>query len=349
MSAQRKAGADQRSAFAQYNGVPWWGAVLIAVTMTLAGLAIEAGSGHQELGAPFAIAYALGCLLAVLAVRRSGIFTAVIQPPLLLFVAVPLAYYLLHNSAFSGLKEVAITCGYPLIERFPLMLFTTSAVLLIGLFRWYLAAAHPAGAQAAPAAPQRGGFLSVLSTKLSSAFAGTGSVDERPGQRAARPRHVVDRPPGGKRRKPQRTQPRASTRSRRPRSVDDPPPQRTRRDAGRRRAEDWAPEAPRRRTREPREPRRAAPAPPRQSREPREYRDAYPPRPSRRSPYEPYNTGRGYQSQPGYPAYPPYDPAPRRRPAPTGSSGTHHPISRVRYRDSGPSDADYRDEPRPRR
>ena len=100
--AQRKVG--QISApHSPVHGVPWWGAVLIAVSMTLAGLAIEAGWGHQELGSPFAIAYALGCVLAVLAVRRSGIFTAVIQP-LLLFVAVPLAYYLLHNSAFSGLK-----------------------------------------------------------------------------------------------------------------------------------------------------------------------------------------------------------------------------------------------------
>lgn len=323
--------------------MPWWGAVLIAVSMTLAGLAIEAGWGHQELGSPFAIAYALGCVLAVLAVRRSGIFTAVIQPPLLLFVAVPLAYYLLHNSAFSGLKEVAITCGYPLIERFPLMLFTSSAVLLIGLIRWYLATTHPAGAQEAAAAPHGGGILSGLSAKLSAALAGTGSVDERPGQRAARPRHVVERPSGGKRRKPQRTQPRAATRSRGSRSVDDPPPPRRRRG---RPVEDWAPDAPRRRAGEPR---RATPASRRQPREQREYRDGYPPRPTRRSPYEPYETGRGYPSQPAYPAYPPYEPAPRRRPAPTGSSGTHHPISRVRYRDSVPSDADYRDEPRSRR
>jgi len=327
-------------------GVPWWGAVLIAVTMTLAGLAVEAGSGHQELGSAFAIGYALGCVAAVLAVRQSSLFTAVIQPPLLLFVAVPLAYYLFHNSSFSGLKEVAISCGYPLIERFPLMLFTTSAVLLIGLVRWYLAMAHPASAREAAGAPQRSGLLSGLSTKVSSAFAGNGSVDERPGQRAARPRHVVDRPGAGKRRKPgQRTQQRTSTRSRSPRPVDDFEPPRPRRDSGRRPAEEVASEAPRRRTREPRDPRRT---PPPTRREPRESRDAYPSRPARGSRYEPYESGRGYPSHPAYPSYPP---EPQRRPAPSGSSSTHHPISRVRYRDAGPSDADYRDEPRnqPRR
>lgn len=321
--------------------MPWWGAVLIAVTTTLAGLAVEAGSGHQELGTAFAIGYALGCVAAVLAVRRSGIFTAVIQPPLLLFVAVPLAYYLFHNSSFSGLKEVAITCGYPLIERFPLMLFTSSAVLLIGLIRWYLAMAHPAGTR--DAAPQRAGLLGGLSTKLSSAFAGNGSVDERPGQRAARPRHAADRSESGRRRRPPQGTP---TRSRSGRPADESASPRPRRDSRRRPAEEWESDIPRRRSREPREPREPRRTPPPSRRDPRErgeYRDAYPPRPARGSRYEPYDTGRGYQS---HPAYPPYPPEPRRRPAPTGSSGTHHPVSRVRYRDAGPSDADYRDQPR---
>lgn len=347
MPAQPRAGADQRSAFPQYKGVPWWGAVLIALAMTLAGLAVEAGSGHQELGSVFAIGYALGCVLAVLAVRQSGIFTAVIQPPLLLFVAVPLAYYLLHNSSFSGLKEVAITCGYPLIERFPLMLFTTSAVLLIGLIRWYLATAHGGGARTAAAAPHGGGMLSGLSTKLSSAFAGNGSVDERPGQRAARPRHVVDRQAPGRRRKPdERTPPRTPNRSRRARPVDDMAPPRPRRDPGRRSpqeraAEGRASDAPRRRTREPREARRATPPPrrqPREVREVREYREPYPPRSPRGSRYEPYETDRGQQP---YPPYPPYEPTPRRRPAP-GRSDARHPISGVRYRDSDPTDYRHR-------
>lgn len=314
--------------------------MIIAVTMTLAGLAVEAGSGHQELGSAFAIGYALGCVVAVLAVRQAGIFTAIIQPPLLLFVAVPLAYYLFHNSSFSGLKEVAISCGYPLIERFPLMLFTTSAVLLIGLVRWYLAMAHPASPRQAPGAgPRQGGLLSGLSTKLSSAFAGNGSVDERPGQRAARPRHVVDRPAAGKRRKPgARTQHRSSTRSRSARPVDEFAPPRPRHDSGRRPVDEYASEPPRRRPREPRDPRRTPPPARREPRERREYRDPYPPRPTRGTGYEPNEPGRGYPSPSAYPAYPP---DPRRRPASTRSSGTHHPVSRVRYRDSGPSDADF--------
>ena len=64
-------------------------------------------------------------------------FTAVIQPPLILFCAVPGAYWLFHGGKLGNLKDLLINCGYPLIERFPLMLGTAGGVLLIGLVRWY--------------------------------------------------------------------------------------------------------------------------------------------------------------------------------------------------------------------
>ena len=129
--------ADHRSVHPNIPGVPWWGAVLIAVTATAIGFAFDAGSGDKELSLVFAAAYVVGCILAVLAVRQSSVFTAVIQPPLILFVTVPGAYFLFHGSTFTGLKDVLINCGYPLIERFPLMFFTSAAVLLIGMARWY--------------------------------------------------------------------------------------------------------------------------------------------------------------------------------------------------------------------
>jgi hypothetical protein len=332
---QRTAGADQRSAFA---GVPWWGAILIALTASLVGIAIEAGSGHEELGGIFAACYALGCVAAVFAVRQTGIFTAVIQPPLLLFMTVPLAYYLFHEAAFGGLKDILITCGYPLIERFPLMLFTSAAALLIGLLRWYLAMSAPSRPQAA--APAGPGLLATLTTKLASAFAGNGSVDEEPGARPARPRHVVDRSGTKRQRRPQQ---RTSSRSRPSRPAveeferDAEPRRRTAR-----RDDQWAPE-PRRRPREPREPRRTPP-PPR-----RERADQNPPRQPRgsrfepyeagRGRFEPYEAGRGHQSHPHYGGgYPPLES--RRRSTPN-SAADHHPVSRVRYRDSGPSDGPY--------
>ncbi|OBJ47675.1 hypothetical protein A9W95_06465 [Mycobacterium sp. 1423905.2] len=126
---------SHRSIIPNIAGVPWWIAVLIAVTATAVGYGIDAG--HKELTHVFAGCYIVGCVAAVLAVRQAGVFTAVIQPPLILFCAVPGAYWLFHGGKVNKFKDLLINCGYPLIERFPLMLGTAGVVLLIGLVRWY--------------------------------------------------------------------------------------------------------------------------------------------------------------------------------------------------------------------
>lgn len=310
--------------------------MVIAVSATLAGFAIEAGSGHSELGFIFAASYALGCIAAVLAVRHSGIFTAVIQPPLLLFVAVPFAYFLFHGSNFNGLKDVAITCGYPLIERFPLMLFTSAAVLVIGLVRWYFSVGRDHSEAPAATTPAAPGFFSGLAAKVSSITRPASDAGPRHGiSRSAQPRR---RPPADRAARPERARrPGEPTRSRhaRPAREDeyDAPP-RPRRQPARGSAD------PRERPRRPREgsPRdssRRTPPPRDRVREGRE------PRPDRDSRYDPYPPpGRGYE-----PYRQPYrDPSeyrgepPRRRPTPDNSRGAHHPVSGVRYRGDAPED-----------
>ena len=367
MPEQPTLSADERSAFPHRAGVPWWAAVLIAVVATLAGFAIEAGLGHQELGFVFAGCYALGCIAAVLLVRQSGIFTTVIQPPLLLFVAVPLAYFLLHGSAFTGLKDVAISCGYPLVERFPLMLFTSATVLLIGLVRWYGAISAPAGSQPATAGrPEAPSLFAGLAARVSSAFAGNGTqASEEAGAPGARPRHGINRRRAAEdSRRTRPTRERTPARSRRERPEADASPRPRRDSTHRPREDDGAMDPPRRRSREPRRTPPSSPREARQRREARAYRDPggyrdsggyrdpggwdseyrdggghrddYPPRPARASrfdPYEPDYPRRGHRPQPEYDPYPVREP--RRGPA-RGAETTHHPVSRVRYRRSGP-------------
>ncbi|EJZ06506.1 hypothetical protein MFORT_28005, partial [Mycolicibacterium fortuitum subsp. fortuitum DSM 46621 = ATCC 6841 = JCM 6387] len=147
----------------------------MAITATAIGFAFDAGSGDRELSSVFATCYSLGCILAVLAVQQAGLFTAVIQPPLILFVAVPGSYFLFHGGELGGVKDLAINCGYPLIERFPLMLFLSATVLLIGLGRWYVglswrkevdaddASASAAGAKKTPTSA----IVSSVTAKLS--------------------------------------------------------------------------------------------------------------------------------------------------------------------------------------
>ncbi|ALR11014.1 hypothetical protein MYCSP_05515 [Mycobacteroides saopaulense] len=129
--------ADHRSAHPDIPGVPWWGAILIAVAGTLLGFALDAMTNGEKLTGAFAGCYAAGCVVAVLAVRYASIFTAVVQPPLILFASIPMAYMIMSQAPLSGGKSTAITIGYPLIERFPLMISTALGVLIIGVVRWY--------------------------------------------------------------------------------------------------------------------------------------------------------------------------------------------------------------------
>lgn len=334
-------------------GVPSWGAVLIAVTFTAIGFAFDAGSGDRELGFAFAAAYAIGCVAAVMAVQQTGVFTAVIQPPLLLFVTVPGAYFLFHSGTMDGLKDLLINCGYPLIERFPLMFFTSAIVLLVGLLRWYMGMGHrrtaPAEAEAtASGAPSR---LSAMTAKISGLLARDADdddADEVPAPRRTR-QHSIDRSArttgtaktaaaaGSARtrsgRPVKRTQPSRSRHTRPPETeIIEPVVERPRRPRTTRRSTEPAmpPPEPRRRTRSSstREPRKQPPPSERRS------RYQHPDRHTRFDgfePFEPHGTnGNGNGSGNG------------------SLNGTHHPVSRVRYRgaDEGEKRAQYRSRPR---
>jgi hypothetical protein len=307
--------ADHRSAHPSIPGLPWWGAVLLAATFTATGFAFDAGSGNKELGSVFAALYFIGCVVAVLAVRQAGIFTAVIQPPLLLFISVPAAYFLFTGGEITGIKDVLINCGYPLIERFPLMFFASAATLLIGMGRWYHGMSmRKAAPPSTSADTTKSSFASAVTSKLSSLLSREPHDDEA----------EIDPPPRRRRtaesssRKPtKRTPPSRSRHARPPETEIIQPvadrPRRTRTSAGR--PSEQPPAEPRRRPRSSSTPRRSVPPP-------SERRAGYERPEPRRRPDD-------------------YQP---REPQGTNGNGTHHPISRVRYRgaDGTDNDPEYR-------
>lgn len=343
--------ADHRSAHPNLPGVPWWGAVLIAVVASLIGFAVDASSGSGELTGIFSALFALGCLAAVLAVRQSGLFTAVIQPPLILFVMVPGAYYLMHSAEIEGVRDILINCGYPLIERFPLMFFTAATVLLLGAARWYFGASTRRGAPASEETSATGGGLVSKLSSLLGGDAGADSADQdtrrrrptdrrpnraaesrsdraargaRPAKRAGGPsrsRHA--RPPDTEIIEPVMDEDRP--RRRRPRPAETPPapaaePRRRAREApGRERRGGSVPSGERRAAYDRGE---------RRERE-RPQRPQRPQRPSRYDDYNPFE-----------------DPFERYEPPRRSETPSHHPVSRVRYRGDDPDD---RTEHRPRR
>ncbi|MCV7437193.1 DUF6542 domain-containing protein [Mycobacterium seoulense] len=359
MSGQRATStveASHRSIHPGIPGVPWYAALLLAVTATAIGYGIDAG--HKELTHVFAGFYIAGCVAAVLAVRQDGLFTAIIQPPLILFCAVPGAYWLFHDAKVSHLKDLLINCGYPLIERFPLMLGTAGIVLLIGLARWYYGMSHRTTAapdtsentEATEAKSVLGGIVAKLQAILrpeSGEHDGDGAAPAR----ARRGRETSSSPRARRTARSDRSATRsARAHSRRTREPLDDAVEPGERRANRRgspTARDYdAAEPPRRPRRRPRpdtdpEPRGQSPRDGR--REPRTRRSPYErptPRSSRFDGYDAYDPpgaserlGR-YDSDPYEPTYEPR----RRRPAPSGNNGTHHPISQVRYRGAGTPD-----------
>ncbi|BBZ32179.1 hypothetical protein AWB99_22140 [Mycolicibacterium confluentis] len=334
--------------------MPWWGAVVIALVGTAIGFAFDAGSGNRELGGVFAAMYLLGCVAAVLAVRQDGLFTAVVQPPLILFAAVPTTYYLFHHANIDGLKDILINCGYPLIERFLLMFTTSVIVLLIGMARWYFGSAARTPAEGTSARAKKAATVAAGAGVLAALKARVAALTT-PRPADAEPRkHAIDRDTTAEPRRrpnPRRTAP-SKSRHVRPPAPDGAEPVRPsrRRPTHARDLDDIADSPPPRR-RVPREPGRRTPPPPESRREPRQPRPPYEPRDS----YDRYDRPRPRPDR-----YPPldepysrdsydYGSAPRRRPPATGGS-THLPYSNVRYRGSSAEDGDthrqYRRPPR---
>ncbi|KAF0846094.1 hypothetical protein FNL39_1055 [Nocardia caishijiensis] len=132
-------------------GIAAWAAIALAVGATTLGLLIDALGGEDMPTTTFSVFYVLGCVLAVCAVRARGLFSTMVLPPLLLFVAVPLACLLLGGRTSTSIKDILINLVIPLVERFPTMALATVLVAVIGGARIALAKRAPATARPAPA------------------------------------------------------------------------------------------------------------------------------------------------------------------------------------------------------
>lgn len=109
-------------------GLPWFGAVLVALVLTVVG-AIVGGSSFSD-GIPMSlwVCYLGGTVIAVLAVRRQAVFTAMVQPPLIAAVVVFLAAKL-----FDG--QETLFAGLNVVKSFPMMAVGTGIAVVLGLAR----------------------------------------------------------------------------------------------------------------------------------------------------------------------------------------------------------------------
>lgn len=335
---------DQRSVVPSIPGIPAWGAVAVAVGASVLGIVVDSFGGN-ELTATFAALYVVGCVAAVLLVRHRGLFTAMAQPPLIVFFGVPLAYQFLTTDAGTSVKDIVLNVAIPLVNRFPLMITATILVLLIGGARLLLDRKPQR-----PARSQKQGKSQKQATSPASARSQQPAKPTRRRAEAAPAASATSREPEEmpesspwRRPRSEPTSPRGSRSAasdRRERDAE--PPRRTRAQEAPRRADRSAP--PGRTPREnPRETsRRGIYAPVDATREPSHLREpatSYEQERSRERPkYDSPNYDAPNYDAPSYerPSYErrAYEPrTPTRRAGAENPALTPHPAPRVRYRD----------------
>ena len=119
------------------RALPWWGAVVLALALATVGALFDALTS-KTLGTVFQIGFVLGCLLAVLLVKRRNLFGPMVQPPLIMIVVAGPVLALFAGGSGGGLAAKAIAIGPPLISSFPGMAVATIGTVVAGVIRLIL-------------------------------------------------------------------------------------------------------------------------------------------------------------------------------------------------------------------
>jgi len=119
------------------RGLPWWGALLVLIAITLLGALIDSlASIDGQDGFNYGIVIA--SIAGILIVKRSHMFPIVVAPPIVYSVAALLQLYL--KSSFSSDKHGLINTVLDAVQNylvygFPALASATAAVLLIAGIR----------------------------------------------------------------------------------------------------------------------------------------------------------------------------------------------------------------------
>lgn len=119
---------NERSAFGRSRGIPWWGAVVLALALTVVGVVADVALQGKP-SVMFDGSYLIGCVVAVCWVQRKNLFIPMVQPPLILAVGLP--GVLLVDSGSGGSSGMILA----IVNSFLVMAGATVATVLIGVFR----------------------------------------------------------------------------------------------------------------------------------------------------------------------------------------------------------------------
>ncbi|WP_051341962.1 DUF6542 domain-containing protein [Pseudonocardia spinosispora] len=134
----------ERSILSSVLGLPGYAAIAIAFGFTGLGVFIDLNR-IDGLGMVFKGCYFAGCVLAACWVKRRALFGPLVQPPLLLAVAVPGVVLLTSGGPGDGggLANNLLNIGAPLLNGFPTMATATTFTLAIGIGRYLMQRPDP--------------------------------------------------------------------------------------------------------------------------------------------------------------------------------------------------------------
>jgi len=130
-SARERLEATARSA--RERGLPGWGGLLVLVVVTTLGILFDSARGHQ-LATGFNVGIIAGSILAILLVRRSGMFPVVIAPPIVYSLGAGISLYLRSGGLHDRGVLIDAATNW-LVYGFPAIAAATASVLIIAGIR----------------------------------------------------------------------------------------------------------------------------------------------------------------------------------------------------------------------
>lgn len=152
---------------------------MVGLGLSLVGAIIDE-KANSDVAAIFRTAYVIGCVVAVVMVRRRNLFGPMVQPPLILVVVVPLVSIAMDTK--SGSK--VLVAGPALINNFPVMAITTGVTVVLGVIR-YLVQRRPVDDDFARESSRRPEGRDRDRDRAPASR--DRDLDERPGGRSGRP------------------------------------------------------------------------------------------------------------------------------------------------------------------
>jgi hypothetical protein len=131
--AAREAAREPGPVRPKERGLPSWAALLVLLAISAVGGIIDTINGAQVRGG-FNVGIVIASVIAILAVRRSGMFPVVIAPPLV-YAGASAAMLYLRSGGLHDKKVLFDGAANWLVYGFPAIAAATAAVLIIAGIR----------------------------------------------------------------------------------------------------------------------------------------------------------------------------------------------------------------------